>query len=280
MESIYKLRYYLSETEYHQEKNGKVLQLLNLIKERHGLDYEILPLRLKKLSNDSSYTDEANEKEIYERDFKPGVRTLKQRLGVSLRDGLRSNRGHYYIAGVVAILEYGQVGWYTCWKSTGRFKKYSEDGEIGFLNGVLEEGEKLLMESCPAIASSPSDILTDKFIYYGTIKGQFERGVKVGQALFEVKGATFDWRKEIDLVCHADNGETWVLEVKPKLNWEAFGQVIGYGYLYEKKNVTKVSKGIICNNVDLEILAICEEFEIAVFERKANIFEKASFSKR
>lgn len=270
---MYKLRYYLSETESYKEKNENVLQLLNLIKGKYGLDYETFSLRLQRLSESSLYTDEAHEREIYEKHFRPRAKTLSQRMGISLKGGLRSRSGHYYLAGILAILENGQVGWYTCWESTQRFKIYNDDGEIGFLKGILEEGKTLLEELCPAITSSPHDILIDAFIESGILKGKFEREVKVGQTIFKMNKGVLDWRKSIDLVCHTDKG-TWIFEVKPKLNWEAFGQVVAYGYLYEKEKGLKISRGIICDDVDQEILYICKEFEISVFKRTLNKFEE------
>lgn len=272
---MYKLCYYLSDTEYYKEKNKKVLQLLKLIEERHKIDCEISPLKLKTFSNGSAYTDEAYGKEIYEKQFKPRAKILASegRVGIPLPRGLRSRSGSYFIAGTIAILEDEQVGWYTCWESCERFKAYDKDSEVSFLKALLDKGLNLFDELCPTIISSPHDILVDKFIHSGIIRGKFEREVKVGQRLFEVKGKTFDWRKAIDLVCHAEEG-TWVFEAKPKLDWGAFGQVIAYSHLYEKERGQKTFKGIICDKIDPEIVAICDEFDISVFKREVNKFEK------
>ena len=66
-------------------------------------------------------------------------------------------------------------------------------------------------------------------------------------------GSVFDWRKSIDLVVRTDQ-KIWVIEVKPKLNWEAFGQVIAYEYLFKKENSkVQIQKGIVCKDLDLEI---------------------------
>jgi len=181
--AMYKLRYYLSQTKSQKEKNGLVLQLLELIKERHGLDHETFPLRLEQFSDGSLYTDEAYEREIYEKHFRPRAKILSQRMGISLPSGLRSRqgRGHYYLAGTLAILENDQIGWYTCWDSTQEFETYcQDDGAIGFLRAVLKEGDNLLEKLCSKIISSPHDALIDGFIRSGIFKGRFEREVKVG----------------------------------------------------------------------------------------------------
>ena len=70
----------------------------------------------------------------------PRARVLKQRIGESLRETLRSRRGHYYIAGRIAVLENEQIEWYTCYKSCERFKDLDEDYEIGFLKALLNQG--------------------------------------------------------------------------------------------------------------------------------------------
>ena len=273
--AMYKLRYYLSETEYNHTKNENVLRLLKAIKEKHEVDYEIFPLRLNVSLNGGSYTDESHAKEIYEKHFRPMAKVLSQRTGTSLPRGLRSRqgRGSYYIAGILAILEDSEIGWYTCWESTSEFKEYDEDSEIGFLKALLENGSGLLNKLCPKVKSPPHEILIDKFIQSRTIEGNFEREVKVGQMLFESEQATFDWRKTIDVVCHTDEG-TWVFEAKPKLNWEAFGQVIAYSYLYEKERKQKVFRGIICDKTELEILHVCRRFNITVLVRDGNKFDR------
>ena len=67
----------------------------------------------------------------------------------------------------------------------------------------------------------------------------------------------------------------WIIEVKPKLNWEAFGQVIAYEYLFKKENLSSYTqKGIVCEEIDSEILTICREFDIKVFMWQNGRFKK------
>jgi len=263
---MFKLRFYLGKTDYQRKKNVKILNLLQEVKRKYGIDYEVFNLQVTK----DGYVDEKHEKEVYETYFKPRSKVLKQRIGVPLPRSLRSQRGrgHYYIAEVIAILEDGQVGWYTCWRSCERFKNLDEDAEVGFLKALLSRGSNLLKELCPDVRASKSlhDFLIDEFIKVNPLQGNIEREVKAGSMIFSNKyGDTIDWRKAIDLVCHT-NQDTWIIEVKPKLNWEAFGQVIAYTHLFQKKHTTShIKKGIICKEIDKEILAICEEFDINVF---------------
>lgn len=264
---MFKLRFYRRNTEFQKEKNEKILKFLEDIKKKHGIDYEVFDLKL----TEDGYIDEQHEKMVYEKHFKPRAKVLKQRIGESLPKTLRSRRGrgHYYLSGVIALLEDDQIGWYTCYESCKRFENLDEDYTIGFLKALQDKGYTLLEEICPDISTlkSPHDFLVDEFVRLNPLGGnKIQREVRVGSMIFRNKyGSIFDWRKSIDLVVHTKE-KTWVIEVKPKLNWEAFGQVIAYEYLLKKEKTSlKIQKGIICKEVDSEILAICEEFDITVF---------------
>ena len=251
--------------------------MLEEIKRKHKIEYEIFDLRITK----DGYVDETHEKEIYEKHFKSRAKVLKQRIGDSLPRTLRSRqgRGHYYISGIIALLEDGQIGWYTCYESCEKFKNIDEDYTIGFLKALLNKGITLLKEICSDISTlkSPHDFLVDEFIRINPIGGEIQREVKVGSIVFMNRyGSVFDWRKSIDLVVCTDQ-KTWIIEVKPNLNWEAFGQVIAYEYLFKKESPkVQIQKGIVCKNLDPEILAICEEFNIQVFVWQEGKFKLAS----
>jgi len=278
---MFKLRFYRGNTERQKEKNERILALLEEIKRKHKIDYEIFDLRITK----DGYVDETHEKEIYEKHFKPRAKVLKQRIGESLPRALRSRqgKGHYYISGVIALLENGQIGWYTCYESCKKFEEMDEDYTIGFLKALLNRGIALLEEICPDVSTlkSPHDFLVDEFIKTNPLgSNKIQREVRVGQMIFANKyGSVFDWRKSIDLVVHTDQ-KIWIIEVKPKLNWEAFGQVIAYEHLFRKENPkVQVQKGIVCKDIDTEILAICEEFNIKVFMWQDGKFKLASMKR-
>ena len=268
---MFKLRYYLGDTDHLREKNRKVLELLEKIKRKHNIEYVVYKLRL----NEHGYVDELHEKEVYEKHFKPRARILKQRIGDSIRHTLRSVRGHYYIAGTIALTRNGQVEWYTCYESCEQFKEYDEDYTIGFLKAVLVRGEELLKELCPEVTKTPHDLLVDEFIRTNPLRGTIHREVKVGTKVFKTnmgKFGLFDWRKSIDLVVYKDK-TAWIIEVKPRLNWEAFGQVIAYEHLFKKENPSfNTKKCIVCMEVDPEIIAICKEFDITVYVWKDGKF--------
>lgn len=75
--------------------------------------------------------------------------------------------------------------------------------------------------------------LIKEFKNSGILKGKFEEGVKVGRGV-DISGKIYG-QYEIDLVCKTPQGEVWVIEVEPKLNPTALGQVMVYKELYLKE---------------------------------------------
>lgn len=272
---MFTLRYYYPH--YDKKVNEEIINLLNKIRELYKVDFQIIQLRTKKYKNYYGneyveYIDKEHEKEIYESDFKPRARILKARIGESIRYLLRSRmgRGHYYIAGTIAITKNNQIEWFTSYSD--RFKSYDENIEIGFLKAVLDKGVSLIEELCPPVEmiANYETSLLDKFIGSGVLKGNFKREVKVGKNIGEVKygliNYTFDYRKSIDAICYTDN-EVWILEAKKKLNYEALGEVLVYSNLYKQEHPEKeIRMGIICGEIETEILEVCKVYGITVFE--------------
>jgi hypothetical protein len=275
----FKLRYYAPIERnvpfQHKERYAEVIKILELIKSKHGIDYEVFGIRSEVISG-NRYVDEKHEKEIYETHFKPRARILNKRIGAPLPKCLRSRggRGHYYIAGVVAVLRNGLVEWFTCYESCrDRFKMYDEDLNIGFLKAVLDVGLPLLEDLCkplePSQKKSEAELI-EKFIKSDILKGKFCLEVKVGS---QVSGP-FDYRKSIDLLCHGEK-ETWVIEAKERLNYEALGEVITYAHLYAKEHPSEeIRMGIICSELDEEILETCKFYGITVFKLNEEGFKK------
>lgn len=110
----------------------EVCALLAAIKTRHGIPYEI-----RDLSRHGEY-NEGKEKEIYENDFKPRAKLLKQRTGRPITS-LRSQKARHYVVsnpGTMAIIGDDGVEWYTI-----------GDGEIlQFLTTVQEKGQGYLVD--------------------------------------------------------------------------------------------------------------------------------------
>jgi len=122
---MFKLRYYCR-----GRGDKRILKLLNGIKEKHGITCEILDL-----------STEEQERQAYERDFKPRAKILKKRTGKPITK-LRGAGGerHYYVSipGTIAIVRNAQVEWWTL-----------TDSEITeFLNKVLSEGQVFLERLC------------------------------------------------------------------------------------------------------------------------------------
>jgi len=274
----FKLRYYAPIDRTvpfrHRERYDEVLQLLQFIKSKHRIDFEVFGIKSEQISG-SLYVDEKHEKEVYETHFKPRARILNKRIGARLPRCLRSRggRGHYYITGVVAVLKNGLIEWFTCYESCkDRFESYGQDRDIGFLKFVLDLGPSVLEDLCripDAFEGKSETQLIDKFIKSGLLKGEFDLEAKVGK---EFSGP-FDYRKSIDVICHSTEG-VWVIEAKKALNYEALGEVVVYASLFAKEHPTdRVMMGIICLELDREILDVCMSLGIVVFKLSGEGFE-------
>lgn len=261
---MFQLRYYAPD--YKKEVHDSILSLLEQIKIKHNIPYEIAQLKHRESEYSDDYiADEEHEKEIYEKDFKPRKSILKQRIGESIRRLLRSRSGGYFVAGTVAIILNEQVEWFANYANP--FKEYDEKPNMGFLRAVLAKGPILLSQLCPEVKKGEPELkILDIFIGSGVLKGKFKREVRVGKRILKTERGTFDWRKSIDLICEIDT-EIWILEGKSRLNYEALGEVLAYSTLYAEEFPEKIIKtGIVCGTVEEEILKTCRKYDITVFE--------------
>ncbi len=262
----FNLRYY--SPIYRKEVHDQILQLLQQIKNKHGIDYEIVNIRMRKSQySQDSYPDEQHEKEIYESHFKPRNRLLRQRVGQSIRRALRSRSGGYFVAGTIAIIENSQVEWFTYGTE---FERYDPNNrELAFLKALLERGHPLLESLCIPIeqAKKHESDLIDRFIESRTFDGKFEREFKIGNQVVTVEGyeMPIDFRKSVDLVYYT-NETVWIIEAKTKLNYEALGQVLTYRTLYEEQYSAIPKTGIACAIVNGEVLKARKKFGVTVFE--------------
>ena len=112
------------------DQRGTIADLLQEIKEKHGISFEIRDLR----------GDQALEREAYERDFKSMARLLKKKTGRKhgIRDLRGKKSGRYYVSvpGTIAIVKDGRVQWYTLGTSS----------TLEFLREVLDQGEAALID--------------------------------------------------------------------------------------------------------------------------------------
>ena len=74
-------------------------------------------------------------------------------------------------------------------------------------------------------------------------------------------------RKRIDVVGRVGSSY-WIIEVKPRATYDAFGQVIFYAEQFKKdyKKNGQIYPVIITDFVDKDILPLCDEIGILVFE--------------
>jgi hypothetical protein len=259
-----KLRYYAPAYEAHSE----ILSLLAQIKEEWGIEYEIIEIRKK-----GNYVDEEHEKEIYLKDFKPRAKTLKPRIGRNIAKALRSRggRGHYYIAGTIALVEGGKVEWFACYSDPMYeiWKSYDEKHPttLGFLKMVLVKGSSLLKEIISRGKESDHDKLTKEFINSNLLQGKFEEEVPIGKAMITTNkyGEKKEvGRRSIDLICKTPR-EVWVIEVEPELNPTALGQVLIYAELYSQISNAPIKRAIVCRNADEELFKICKKYVDEIF---------------
>lgn len=264
---MFALRYYSSDQNFWDKQreyatdisrslltqHEEILAMLNRISERHNIPHEIF------------YLDDRDVeaiRKVYREDFLSRSRVLKTRLDEPVNRALRSRKGHIYVTGNVGVLENGQVGWVSgSANSRARFTSSDYDyfvrsDTLLFLDALLERGVDLLNEICYPVNGDPEEQLIDRFVSSGTLKGDFKRNVSLRT------------KKQIDLTCETED-EIWILEAKMQLNWEAFGQAIGYTVLYSVDHPNKPLKnGIICSSGDEALQWLCQWFDVAVFNEE------------
>ena len=262
---MYSLRYYCQDDAYWNlrakqdptsfEHHKARLDLLTRIQQVHGITYElsILPTTAE------GWTDEATENTYYREHIVPRAHILIPRLKEkSLRRAFRSRSGNLYLAGIVAILENGEVGWAT--GTNASFEHFASPSAgpyrpdcLYFLEAVLNQGSRLLAQLCFPVEGTPEQQLLDRFKQSSTLNGHFQSNVWLPAM------------KQIDLICD-DGNVLWIIEGKMILNWEAYGQIRGYSKLYQMAHPDKkVRSAIVCAKSDSVIEQLCHEDGITVY---------------
>ena len=258
------LRYYAP---YFDEKiHGKILELLNEIRLKHNIDYEIIEV-----------SKEAEQK-IYRKDFVSRARILSGRIGGSVAKALRSRRGrgYVYLRGTIALVLKNRLEWfatytdplYEKWKSFDR----NAPTTIGFLKMILEKGKDLLEEIMDRrlIRKAEHEQIVDSFIDSNILKliERPEREVLVGKGIiiFDKYGKRKEVGKKIvDIICKTSEA-TWVIEAKPSLDAEAIGQALIYRELYKRQHPhEKVKCGVVCKYTDKELYEIGKKYLDEIF---------------
>ena len=111
---------------YCRDSNFKIKELLEVIKKRHGIAFEIIQNKPFK---------EEKDKIVYEKDLKPRSKILKKRTGKSITE-LRAKGGHYFVSipGTIILYKNNIAEW---WELA------TEEG-LKFLKRIADEGMRYL----------------------------------------------------------------------------------------------------------------------------------------
>jgi len=250
------------------DQHNRIISLLQEIKKQYNIDYELFEFS----RND--------EKKIYKEHFVSRAQILSKVLDESVSRALRSRRGrgHIYLHDVIAIVENNQVIWFNMgyWRDYDKWKSYDNDNPmtIGLLKCILNEPEYLrkILDEIRTIRLKRKSIheeLVEKFI--SNIEGTIEREVEVGRGfiVYDKWGVPKTvGRYKIDIVWKTGI-ETFVIEVKEQLNFEAIGQAIVYKELYKKEYPNEnIKSGIVCEIADKELLEIAEKYVDRIWYNK------------
>lgn len=123
------LRYYAPD--YDQNKHEKILQLLEEIKRKHGIEYEEIPVKKREWYNRKPVM---TEREVYENHLKPQTRVIKSNdLDTeTVAKKFKSRSGNIFVAGTIAVIDNKKVLWGTPFKQS----EFSEE--------ILEKGRRLI----------------------------------------------------------------------------------------------------------------------------------------
>ncbi|MEA2033306.1 MAG: hypothetical protein U9N41_06970 [Euryarchaeota archaeon] len=123
------LRYYAPD--YDQNEHGRILQLLEEIKRKHGIEYEEIPVEERDWYNRKPVM---TERAVYENYLKPQTRVIKSNDpdAETVAKKFKSRSGNIFVAGTIAAIEDEKVLWGTPFKQSE------------FLEGVLEKGWGLI----------------------------------------------------------------------------------------------------------------------------------------
>lgn len=113
-----------------------------------------------------------------------------------------------------------------------------------------------------------SEVIEIKEVWYDVHVGQSVL-LPVGASDMQQRISDGLTRKRIDVVCHV--GESfWVVEIKPRASMTALGQVLTYVRLFtvEFGMLELAQAVIICEEVDVDLLAQFEEHDVLVYVAK------------
>ena len=141
---------------------------------------------------------------------------------------------------------------------------------------VLGDGQKpMVMPHYPHMLQGDTEVWT-KFLESGVVEiRRVWYDVRVGLSVLRmVEPSTIEsriaaglTRKRIDVIASVGN-DFWVIEVKPRANMHAVGQVLVYTRLFGQEYVStgQIISVIVCANSDEDLEDEFDDFGIVVFE--------------
>jgi hypothetical protein len=243
---------------YIKGEDSAILRLLNSIREKHGIDFQIIDA-----------TGLSVQSKLYDQFFNdpPSARLIYQRLGVPPSRLFRTNgKGPPRLRGTIAVARGDSIQWCLGGEYVGATEVKS------FLGEVLDRG-LAAVENRFRLTDKYIDeeqMLRHRFIEAGVIKGDFvtdQVELQLGNALKGMSRVSTITLKYPDLVCRdLSTGMDWVFEIEKSLNYQAIGQVILYEFLYHIEYPGKIAqKAIICQNGTADFFAACICNNIQVF---------------
>jgi len=220
--------------------NEEVASLLNKIKQKRNINFEIVEVKYPKNIREAFYKDEfLNHVGFLNRNVGSSIKTLKK------------------LAEVTVIYEES-------------IKKrirpiYFDRQSIKFLQGILEGGKEhvhALIRKNRAIPKKEEKLFKEffkrssRFGFNGKIIEKFP---------LKLKEEIINASKEIDVLHENEDGTFDIIEIKEVLNWSSIGQVLGYKFWLSKLHHIKkeaISMHIVCKKKGIGIKEVCDHYGI------------------
>jgi hypothetical protein len=218
---------------------------------------------------------EFDDEQVYRQVFYPRRNILSRRTGQSLRKELRSRSGNFFVNGTVVVFQDGEPFYYAPPHRAEFLKSFREKGPA-WLRSVVEQNE------ATAGRRSRAEKLALKFCeraeqlgFHGHLRREYPLNLArlAGTSPAEDLGTSHTpfadlSAKSIDILHHHE-GTYDVIEVKPRLNWEALGQALGYRELLcviENLPQDKVRAHVICKQIDSAIALACRRLGVGIIQ--------------
>lgn len=211
---------------------------------------------------------EFDDEQVYRQLFYRRRNILSRRTGQSVSNELRSRSGNFFVNGTVAIFEDGEPFYYAA-PHRSEFLQSLLDGGPAWLCSLVGQNEAAAGRHSSAEKLAVGFCERAEQLGFG---GQIRReyplnlsrmasGHVLGRDLFGDMSA-----KSIDIL-HQDGARYDVIEAKPRLNWEALGQALGYAELLcliESIPRDHIRSHVICQQTDDATSLACERLGVNV----------------